>query len=377
MSDLPPLRLVALESWPLALPLKKPMRLASETVRTAETLLVRAVAEDGTEGWGEASSAPTMTGDLLPGMVAATRRFLAPALLAASLADGAGVAQRLSRAISGNTGAKAAAEAAVLDLLARRAGVPLAALLGGACRDVVPAIRMVGEADAALTLAQVRDAATEGCTHIKLKLGMAAAPEADAAVVAEARRIAGAAVHLSGDANMAWSAEQALRFLHALPAGVLDYLEQPVPDDDLAGMAACVAAGRTEICFDEGLHGAADIVKHAQAKAAQGVGLKAIKLGGLLATVAADALARAHGLRSTLASKIAESSIGCAATLHMACVVPDVSWGVSVTQAYLEADVVPAPIVMAQGQARLPAGPGLGLAPDMALLRRYTWKDQG
>jgi L-alanine-DL-glutamate epimerase-like enolase superfamily enzyme len=82
-----PLRLVAVEAGPLHLPLRHPMRLASETVAVAETLLVRVVDDTGREGWGEASSAPTMTGDLLPGMVAAVERFLAPALLAAVVPD--------------------------------------------------------------------------------------------------------------------------------------------------------------------------------------------------------------------------------------------------------------------------------------------------
>ena len=41
--------------------------------RYAENLLVRIEAADGTVGWGEAASAPTMTGDTQGGLIAAVR----------------------------------------------------------------------------------------------------------------------------------------------------------------------------------------------------------------------------------------------------------------------------------------------------------------
>ncbi len=370
----PPLCLVAVEAWPLALPLRHPMRLASETIRTAETLLVRAVDAAGHEGWGEASIAPTMTGELLPGMASAIRRFLAPALLAAPIASAAELTHRLDRAIRGNTGAKAAAEVAVLDLLARRAGLPLSALLGDPLRDSVPAIRMVGEADPDATLAAVQAAHEAGFSHVKLKLGMAATPEADVALVQRARALLGPAAHLSGDVNMAWSLAAAQRFLRALRPGTLDYLEQPVADDDLDGMAELASMG-CPLCLDEGLHGADEIDRYAARQAAAGFGLKAIKLGGLLPTLAADRRARAHGLQTTLACKIAETSIGAAATLHLAAVVADVSWGVSVTQPYLAEDIAAAPLPVLRGIAAVPPGPGHGVVPDPARLARFTWKD--
>ena len=368
-----PLHLVAVEAWPLALPLVHPMRLASETIRVAETLLVRAVDEDGREGWGEASIAPTMTGELLPGMVSAVRRFLAPALLAAPV-TAAELSHRLDRAIRGNTGAKAAAEIAVLDLLSRRAGLPLSALLGDALRDEVPAIRMVGEADPEATLAGVQAAHEAGFSHVKLKLGMAATAEADVALVQRARALLGPAAHLSGDVNMAWSLDAARRFLRALPPGTLDYLEQPVADDDLDGMAALATLG-CPLCLDEGLHDADEIDRYAAHHAAAGFGLKAIKLGGLLPTLAADRRARAHGWQTTLACKIAETSVGAAATLHLAAVVADVAWGVSVTHPYLAEDVVAVPLPVTRGMAAVPPGPGHGVVPCAARLARFTWKD--
>lgn len=366
-----PLRLSSVEAFPLALPLRTAMRLASETIATSQTLLVRAVDDQGREGWGEASVAPTMTGELLPGMVAALEGFIAPALRAAPIDSPDALAHRLARAIRANTGAKSAAECAVLDLMAQRRGLPLHALLGSRLNNQAPAILMLGEKSHDATLAAMEQGLARGTTHFKVKVGLASAPEQDAALVTRLRAVIGATRHLSADANMAWTAEQAIRFLRALEPGTLDYLEQPVADDDLDAMAEMAAATSCPICVDEGLHAAADITAHAMRRAASAVGLKAIKLGGLRATVAADRLARAHGMRTTLACKVAESSIGAAGILHACAVLPELGWGVSLTHAYLAEDIAAAPIAIEDGLAAVPEGPGLGVAPDPARLARF------
>jgi L-alanine-DL-glutamate epimerase-like enolase superfamily enzyme len=168
---------------------------------------------------------------------------------------------------------------------------------------------------------------------------------------------------------MAWTLDAAQRFLAALPEGALDYLEQPLPDDDKAGQAALAALTTCPICLDESLHGLSDIP--AYRGAAAGFGLKSIKLGGLLATLQADALARALGMRTTLACKIAETSIGAAAALHLAALVPEVGWGLSLTHAMLTEDVVAGGVSLEGGQAWLPQGPGIGVVPDPERLLRY------
>src|SRR5476649_701630 len=76
-----PLTIRRIDAIPVALPLKAPMKMAAETITAANNLLVRIEAADGTVGWGEAASAPTMTGDTQGGMVAAVRDHLGPMLV--------------------------------------------------------------------------------------------------------------------------------------------------------------------------------------------------------------------------------------------------------------------------------------------------------
>ena len=54
-----------IEPIAVSLPMVKPVTMAGEEVRRADNVLVRIVDNDGTVGWGEAASAPVMTGDTL------------------------------------------------------------------------------------------------------------------------------------------------------------------------------------------------------------------------------------------------------------------------------------------------------------------------
>ncbi len=72
--------------------------------------------------------------------------------------------------------------------------------------------------------------------------------------------------------------------------------------------------------------------------------LKLIKLGGFTTAYEAAKLCRRLRLKVNVAAKIAESSIATAAAVHLACAVPNVDWGVSLTHFYLAEDIVRHPL---------------------------------
>src|ERR1700754_2159757 len=98
-SDRAPLIIRRVDAIPVALPLKAPMQMSGITIATAENLLVRIEATDGTVGWGEAASAPTMTGDTLGGLTAAVRDHLAPLLVGQDARAWPELTARLRRAL--------------------------------------------------------------------------------------------------------------------------------------------------------------------------------------------------------------------------------------------------------------------------------------
>lgn len=354
---------------PVRIPLRVPMKLASETIIHAENLIVRMTDSDGLEGWGEAASAPTMTGELLVGMVAAVERFIGPALVDAPLDDLQALQLKLDRSIRANSAAKAAVDVALHDLAGKREGRPVHCLLGQQRHKDMPVILMLsGQEPEALT-GEILAKKNSGWSHFKLKVG--AKPEADAELLRHLRKVSGPDIHLAADVNMAWDEESAIRFLNDVGEAGLAYLEQPLRDDDVTGMGHVAASSDIPICIDEAVHSVDDISKHQRHAAATGAGLKLIKLGGFRGTAEAERVARDNGWNTTYASKIAETSIGCAATLHAASLAKTVDWGVSLTTQYLTDDIVEQPIDLTTGRARISDTPGLGISVDEKQLGRY------
>ncbi|MGA0023621.1 MAG: hypothetical protein ACO3F9_03130 [Burkholderiales bacterium] len=58
------MRVKRIEAIAVSLPMIKPVKMAFEAINNAENLLVRVETADGTVGWGEAASAPTMPPNL-------------------------------------------------------------------------------------------------------------------------------------------------------------------------------------------------------------------------------------------------------------------------------------------------------------------------
>ena len=365
--DLPPLIVRRIDAIPVALPLKAPMKMAGITITKAENLIVRVELKSGEVGWGEAPSAPTMTGDTPGSLVAAVRDHLAPLLIG----KGANVDHRpmLRRSLLGNTGAHSAAEMALLDAACRVTKSRLIdVVLARPPRRQVAPMWLLGNATVDEDIAEAKAKQAAGINFFKLKIGVK--PLRDEIATAHAIRDALPDATLCADANCGLTLAAAKRYANGTREAKLAFIEQPLPPDDLAGLRILARATKTPIGMDESIHSLADIeaVKRAGAK---GLSLKLIKLGGFREAFAAGKLCRKLGLKINVAAKIAESSIGTAAAVHLACAVPNVHWGVSLTNMYLAEDIVRRPIAIADGKVSLPDGPGLGVEVDEAAVARF------
>ncbi|HZL40003.1 MAG TPA: enolase C-terminal domain-like protein [Pseudolabrys sp.] len=364
------MRIRSIEPIAISLPMLKPVIMAGEEVHRADNVLVRIEAEDGLVSWGEAASAPIMTGDTLESIVSAVHH-LEPALRGRDCADIAGALAAMDGRMYGNHGAKAAIEIALHDLAGRTAGKPVHALLGDKKRSRMPLLAVVGSGDLDGDLRDAKKRKAAGFTAYKIKVGIGAAAD-DAARTRAICKTLGSGLLISSDANQGYSTAQAIEYVRAVKGCGLDFFEQPVEAGDLVGMAA-VAAAAPEIAVgaDEGLHSLADISRHHDAKAARGGSLKAIKLGGVRAVVSAAKLCDSLGMSVNISCKTGESSIACAAALHAATVIPNIAWGLTLTHLALAEDVTTQPVATAHGHANSIDRPGLGIDVDEDRVRRH------
>jgi L-alanine-DL-glutamate epimerase-like enolase superfamily enzyme len=359
----------SIEPVAVSLPMLKPVIMAGEEVRRADNVLVRVETDTGATGWGEAASAPVMTGETLESIVSAVH-YLSSALRDRDAADIAGALTAMDGRMYGNHGAKAAIEIALYDLAGRAAGKPVHALLGEKKRSRMPLLGVIGGGDYDGDLADADKKKAAGFTAYKIKVGIGT-PEDDAARTRDICKVLGGGMLISADANQGFTTEQALTYVRAVKGSGLDFFEQPVEASDLAGMASVAAATDIAIGADEGIHSLEDIKRHHQHKAARGVSLKAIKLGGIRAVTEAGKLCDRLGMSVNISCKTGESSIACAAALHVASVIPNIAWGLTLTHTGLAEDVTAHPIPTARGHVDGLDRPGLGVDVDEDRIRRH------
>ena len=147
-----------------------------------------------------------------------------------------------------------AVDVALWDLKAKRRGEPLWRLLGG--HDPKVAAYAGGiDLDFPLDqlLRQTDDNLAKGFRAIKMKVGRPRLSE-DLARVKAMRAHLGADFPLMVDANMRWSADQAIRAARGLAEHDVFWLEEPTIPDDVAGHARIVREGGLPIATGENLH---------------------------------------------------------------------------------------------------------------------------
>lgn len=358
-----------IEPIAVSLPMLKPVIMAGEEVGRADNVLVRIEADNGVVGWGEAASAPLMTGDTLESIVSAVN-YLSSALRGRDPADISGALAAMDGRLYGNFGAKAAIEIALHDLSGRLTGKPVHALLGQIKRSRMPLLTVIGGGDNDGDLRDAQKKKATGFTAYKIKVGIDT-PEKDAARTRAICKVLGSGMLISADANQGYNTEQALNYVRAVKGFGLDFFEQPVAADNLSGMAKVAAATDIAVGADEGIHSLEDIKRHHELNAARGVSLKAIKLGGLTALVEAGRLCAQLDMRVNISCKTGESSIACAAALHGASVLPDIAWALTLTHTGLAEDISAAPIPIGNGHVDVLRRPGLGVDVDEDRVRRY------
>lgn len=347
--------------------------MASVRIEHAYNVVVRVEAQNGLVGWGESASAPTMTGETMESMAVAVRDYLAPLVVGENALDRAVLAQRLARAMHHNSGAKAALDVAINDLVGRHLGVSLTDLLGGPLRRSLLPMYLLGNAKPEDDVAEARAKADEGFRFLKLKCGVKKI-EVDLELGKAVRHAVGDDVMLCADANMGMSMQNARRYVEGATEFALAFLEQPLGVENLDGMAELAKVSPIPLCIDESCGSIPEILAYQRAGAIRGVNLKVLKCGGFASTMRTASVCDVLGLSIGLACKVAESSIGAAALVHVGYTIGNLDWGISLSNVYLADDLVKKPLLPYDGEIERPTGPGLGVEIDEHAVERYRVK---
>ena len=328
-------------------PLRTPFAAAHGTVTDRELVRVEIEADDGLTGHGEAAPLASYDG------VEAADVHAALEDCAAVLADypsHAPIADVLARCGERTVLAQALAgiDLALWDLAGRRVGEPIWRLLGAADAPPLEVNATIAAADRSGAALQAAQARTEGYGTVKVKVGIGDDPGRLAAV----RAFAGPQMAIRIDANGAWEPDEAAAMLRALEPVGIELCEEPV--HGAGAIAALHGCAEIPLCLDES---AAEPSALSPPAAAELACLKIARCGGISATLAAAARARAAGYEVFLASTL-DGPLGIAAALHAAAALaPGRACGLATLGLFADR---PDPLPPRHGTIAAPAGPGLG-----------------
>jgi O-succinylbenzoate synthase len=343
-----------IEEIVVSLPFVTPFATSAATWTCKEALLLKVEAE-GVVAWGEcvADPDPYYAPETVTTVHHMVRDFLLP-LLKPQVTLGE-LARRFAR-VRGHRMAKAVVENALLDLMAKRRGVPLHELLGFP-RKRIPSGISLGLMDSPEALvAAVAQAVARGYHRVKMKIS----PGKDLAYV-RAVREAFPNLRLMVDANGAYRLEDA-PLLAELDAFDLMMIEQPLSYSDIYQHSLLQRRLATPLCLDESILSLEDAQAAVALGACRVLNIKQGRVGGLQEAVRIARFAAQQGVPAW-SGGMDETGIGRAVNIHLQTAEGfTVPGDTSETSRYFHEDIVEPPVVLAaDGFIEVPEGPGIGV----------------
>lgn len=337
--------------------------------RSFDASFVRVVADDGTDGWGESTPFGSSYIAAHPLGVRAGIAEIAPRLLGRDPRHADRINDAMDEALLGHNHAKTAIDVACWDLFGKSVGMPVCDLLGGRTALRMPTISSIYTGPPEAMRARVADHRARGYRGHSIKIG---ALDSEGGPALDAERITACLADRQAgefflvDANGGLIPETALRMLALLPEGLDFVLEAPCATwrETLSLRRRC----SVPIILDELAQNDEDIVRLVADDAADGIGLKISKSGGLTHGRRQRDICLAAGLSVSVQDTVG-STIAFAGIVHLGQTVPeshlrcilDCRDMVSIETADFDAPVE-------DGGVIAPTLPGLGISPRLEIL---------
>jgi L-alanine-DL-glutamate epimerase-like enolase superfamily enzyme len=314
------MRISRIEATPLAIPLRQEFHWASGAQHGANLVLFSVHTEDGVVGYGE-------TVCEAPGAVAEVGLLIARQLVGRSVGDVEAILRSVWTEGRWKTTPQftgfivAGIEAACWDALGRTLGVPSRQFFGGQVQEELDYFAFLQGDDADTLARHARELA--GHDVFYLKVGR---PRDDDAIVAAVRDAIGPGSHLRIDPNEAWDAATAVERIRRLAAHDLDWVEQPVPHWDVAGLAHVRRKVDVKIAADQAVYTTRQLREVLDAQAADVIVQGPHDAGGLLPFRRQASMCEAWGLNVNLHAFM-QSEISFLAHAQVASTVPNLTEG--------------------------------------------------
>jgi len=337
---------------------------AIQSFVSQETPIVRITDADGAVGTGYSYTIGTGG----PSVIELLKRTLAPAILGREALEIECIWRDLlflthATTVGAITGiAMAAIDTALWDLKAKKLGLPLHLLAGGAQREI-PLYTTEGgwlHLEKAALVDDALRAKAGGFGGCKLKVGRPI--HEDVARIAAVREALGQGFEIFTDANQAFAVDEAVRRARAYEPLDIGWLEEPLPADDISGHTRLVEHTSIPIAVGESLYSVSHFREYLERHACSVVQVDVGRIGGITPWLKVAHLAEAFNV-AVCPHFLMELHVSlCAA-------VPNARW----------VEYIPQLDDLTTGRMRIEGGkaipsdePGLGIAWDFAAIDRLA-----
>jgi len=348
----------------------------SEDGLVGRSVLV-AVRAGGITGWGQIRPNNPFQADTASSAVAALRDYYGPLALGRNAWRISELLRDMARKLPPNPSALAMFDVALHDLLGRALGVPVHALLGGACKERVPLEWSVGVGSVGQMVDEAERVYREWKTpYICFKVGPAARLRDNIETLTQVREMLGSEVELALDANGSLAVREAIALADALADVRIAYFEQPVPISDLVGLKRIRDRIKAPVMADESVYSPEDAARVVREDCADVLGIKLYKCGGLWRGRQIGIVAEAAGYDVNCAGTANGSHLEALAAAHLGAATPNHALGAEFTMGLpqLAPDpIAPEPVVqLKDGYCTIPNRPGLGADIDIQAVDRHA-----
>jgi L-alanine-DL-glutamate epimerase-like enolase superfamily enzyme len=318
-------------------------------------------AEDGFIGYGYASSMPHY-GSPYEGVGKSLELFRGD-MIGQDSRNISGILHKLDHHVIGNNQAKCGIDCALHDLKARRLGVPIYELFGGAATTEFPALRILPIKKPLEMAANARRLYDQGVRHFKIKVH--GNVDEDVACVAAIREELGSEANLTIDANQSYSPKSAIQAINRMVEFKIDLAEQPVPLGDLRGLKLVTDSVSIVVEADEAAYSLEQVATIVRDRCADAVSLKISKLGGLRNSLAAARICEAGGIRYRFGAHSGPQILAAHAA-NLAAALPGIWYSSELSEFSGLAEDHWEGLTVVDGVLKLPTTPGCGVTPTKA-----------
>lgn len=369
------MKITEIEIMPVSIPTIMPYVLSFGTVTAATSVLIKLHTDNGLYGIGDTSPCPTFSYESPESVVSILRDYLYPAVKGMDPHNIELIHKRMDEAVKGNPFAKAAIDIALYDISGKYFNVPIYKLLGGCCRKEFPLLWPLMGADAETNAKEAKNAVKRGFRSVMVKVGHND-PDIEIERVAAVRKAVGDEVIIIPDANQGWTPQIAIQCIRKMEPYNVAFVEQPVPQWDIDGLALVREAVNTPISADESLCSIYDAMILAKRNAVDIVSIKLQKSEGFCKAKKIAAIMESANISVYINSMI-ETGGSVAASLQFAVSIPNVIpfSAALMSTLRLQDDILKeGSLHIENGVITVTDRPGLGVELDEDKIARYEYK---